>query len=247
MMNSLGSGYMKPSRNTTSKILKSFPKDEEFDSLTRYQKGFWYERFSQILLETNNIVFCGNPLSFEEWKKGQIEGYDFKVKFPNGKTVKVECKMLLGPIYPSWFYKDWLPRDADIYITNNVYAVPYKCRKILRERGKKLLSTTEFIMYVQKRIRGNKYSYLNISNSTSRYYLSDKKQMLVLEINHLVTKPRESTLDSALKKSGDSQSQIAECWKGHIESKAEGMPASLSQSDLESLNSIPQVGVDASA
>jgi len=59
---------------------------------------------------------------------------------------------------------DWPSRDADIFFTNDVYAIPYGDRILASEYGKKLMSTTEFIIYVQEKIRGNKYLYLNLPN-----------------------------------------------------------------------------------
>jgi hypothetical protein len=137
------------------------------------QKGFWYEIFNQTLLKINNINFYGNPNSYSEWQNKQLRGFDFRVKFPNGKTLKVECKLTLKPIYHSWFARDWLRRDADVYVTNDKFAVRYQDRRILEKQCKKLLSTTEFIMYLQKMRDGNKRSL----NSTDEIYKNYKQNI----------------------------------------------------------------------
>lgn len=149
---------------STSEILRAFPRFEEFTNLNSREKGFWYESFVKTLLKTNRAVFFGNSDSYSNWKSSQIEGCDLKITYPNGKTEKVELKMTLGHIYDSWFRRDWESRDADIFVTNSVYDVPYEARRRIREKGKKLMSTTEFIIYVQKKMRGNKLSSLNFSN-----------------------------------------------------------------------------------
>jgi len=155
--------------NSTSEMLQSFPKNEEFKGLNRYEKGFWYEIFNQALYKINNIDFYGNSPSYQEWLNKQIKGYDFRIRLPNGKAIKVEAKLTLKPIYHSWFVRDWLSRDADIYVTNDKFAVSYKDRRELEKQHKKLLSTTEFIMYLQKMRDGNKRS-LNSTNETYKNY-----------------------------------------------------------------------------
>lgn len=205
-MNNQNPLYLHNNTTCTSEALRIFPKKTDFEGLSADQKGCWYEGYVQYLLEMNDVNYIGNPVNFGAWKSNPTKGYDIIVTHPNGRKTKVECKMLLRPIYHSWFYKDWLSRDADIYITNDVYAVPYKCRKLLRERGKKLLSTTEFIMYVQKRIRGNKYSYLNISNSASKHNTSNKEQIIFSEINHPMIETLKEYSDFMNTISGDYQS-----------------------------------------
>jgi len=149
---------------STSDILSLFPADNEFDGLTAERKGFWYEIFVQSLLDANNCNYSGNATVFSDWKSNQIAGYDIKLRLPNGVIKRVECKFTRGHVYPSWVSRDWCSRDAEIYVTNNFHAVPYRQRRALETSGKKLLSTTQFIMYVQKMMKGNKYSYLISTN-----------------------------------------------------------------------------------
>jgi hypothetical protein len=168
-MNNPKYGCLKPLTGSTSEMLQSFPKDEEFKGLNRYEKGFWYEIFNQTLFKINNVDFYGNSDSYQEWLNKQIKGYDFRIRLPNTKTIRVEAKLTLKPIYHSWFVRDWLRRDADVYVTNDKFAISYKDRRALEKQHKKLLSTTEFIMYLQKMRDGNKYS-LNITNEIHKNY-----------------------------------------------------------------------------
>jgi len=173
------SGYecLKPLTGSTSEMLQSFPKDAGFKDLNRLKKGFWYEIFNQALFKINNIDFYGNSHSYQEWLNKQIKGYDFRIRLPNDKTIKVEAKLTLKPIYHSWFVRDWLSRDADIFVTNDKFTVSYKDRRELEKQHKKLLSTTEFIMYLQKMRGGNKRSlniaseiYKNYEQNNSKYF-----------------------------------------------------------------------------
>jgi hypothetical protein len=169
----------------TSDMLRSFPKDEELEGLNRYAKGFWYEMFNQKLLETNHIGFSGNPNSFSNWMESQIKGYDLKVRLPNGKTIKLECKLLLKPIFHSWFMRDWLTRDADVFVTNDAHSIPYGDRRTLQKHRKKLLSTTEFIVYLSKLMkRGNNQKVESYSTTTNinKYLLESKYRVLSFRI-----------------------------------------------------------------
>jgi hypothetical protein len=170
-----------PLRDTTSEILRAFPKDEEFNGLNRRQKGFSYEVYIQKLLEANNVEVCGNPSLYREWQDHQIEGYDIAIRLPNGELLRVECKLVLKGIFPSWFERDWLDREADVYVTNNVYAVPYSCRRRLEANGKKLLSTTEFITYIQKLMRGNNQEVESRYNTSTHSCTNTPKEVKFLQ------------------------------------------------------------------
>jgi len=162
-------GCLKSLTGSASEMLRSFPKDGEFKGLNRYEKGFWYEIFNQTLFKINKIDFYGNSDSYEEWLDKQIKGYDFRIRFPNGKTIKVEAKLTLNPIYHSWFMRDWLSRDADVYVTNDKFAISYKDRRTLEKQHRKILSTTEFITYLQKIMKGNKRSLNSINEIHQNY------------------------------------------------------------------------------
>jgi hypothetical protein len=174
-MDNLESACPKHSAGSTSQILQSFPKNEKFKGLNRNEKGFWYEIFNQTLFKINNIDSYGNSASYEEWLSKQIKGYDFRIRLPNGKIIKVEAKLTLKPIYHSWFMRDWLSRDADVYVTNDKFAVRYQDRRALDKQRKKLLSTTEFIMYLQKMRDSNKHSLKSTTETYNRYIQNTEK------------------------------------------------------------------------
>jgi hypothetical protein len=189
MMSSIEINYFDTSISDILRVSKV----EEFRGLNRLEKGFAYEMIIQRLLKANNVDFSANSNSFNEWLNYQIEGYDFKIWLPNGKTIRVECKLLLKPIFHSWFKRDWLTRNADVFVTNDVYSIPYEDRRILERQGKKLLSTTEFIVFIQKLIRGNKYAYLN--NSDKHVSSLDNKEIILQESeNRQIQKQKKENL-----------------------------------------------------
>jgi hypothetical protein len=180
---------------STSALLQSFPKDDFFKDMNRQEKGFWYEMYTQSLLKANNVDFSGNSNSYSEWTSNQAKDYDIRINLPNGKTMKVECKLALKPVFHSWFERDWLSRDADVIVTNDIHVIDYEDRKTLEESGKKLLSTTEFVMYIQRIIRGNKYVYLNSSYSISITSSSNQEVQPKPVSSYSVMETRESLLD----------------------------------------------------
>lgn len=134
----------------------------ELEQLNRNEKGYYYEMRVQDLLLNNQIEFDGNPTNYEEWLRHTKTGYDIKVRDPrNGNWITVECKLTLKELYPSWFKRDWLGKSADIIVTNNPLSLSYRDRKMLTRNGKKLFSTMEFVFYLQKLCRGNKYHLNN--------------------------------------------------------------------------------------
>jgi hypothetical protein len=113
-------------------------------------------------LSISNLAYQGNPTQWTEWKSLQANnpiGYDAMVTLPNGKKISLELKYRTegGKVYHSWFAEDWLPRDADIYVTNNVEAISYNDRRILEAAGKKLMSLSEAVVYLSELIRNILY------------------------------------------------------------------------------------------
>jgi hypothetical protein len=185
---------------STSALLRSFPHDDFFKDMNRQEKGFYYEMHIQRLLKANSVDFSGNSSSYSEWTSNQAKDYDIRINLPNGKTIKVECKLALKPVFHSWFERDWLSRDADIFVTNDVFTISYDDRKTLEESGKKLLSTTEFVMYIQEMTRDNKYAYLNISYSISISSSSNQEVQPKPVSCYSTMETRESLLDFIAKK-----------------------------------------------
>jgi len=185
---------------STSVLLQSFPKGDFFEDMNRLEKGFWYEMHIQRLLKANNVDFSGNSNSYSEWISYQAKDYDIRINLPNGKTIRVECKLALKPVFHSWFERDWLSRDADVIVTNDIHVIDYEDRKTLEGSGKKLLSTTEFVMYIQKTIKGNKSIDLNLSNLISIISSSNQGVQSKPVSCYSTMETRESLLDFIAKK-----------------------------------------------
>ena len=137
-------------------------------SLSRLEKGFNYEHENWSMLDVHAITYESNPQTFEEWCKHTNTDYDIRVKTLKKGWIRVECKFTLKHIYHSWFMRDWYSRDCDIIVTNNKLNVRYEDRKLLKETGRKLMNTYEFLNYILKLCkRGNKYlvfEYPRINN-----------------------------------------------------------------------------------
>jgi len=123
-----------------------------YKGLSRLEKGYFYELYNWNLLDRNNIRYVSNPDDFDVWKSYTNSGFDATVRVD-----RVEYKLILKPIYRSWFMRDWLSRTANIFVTNNKWNIPYVCRKMLKDRGLKLFNDLEFIWYVLHK-NGNKYN-----------------------------------------------------------------------------------------
>lgn len=167
----------------------------QLEQLNRNEKGYYYEMRVQDLLHDKGLEFNGNSADYEEWLKHTNTGFDIKMRNPKkGSWTTVECKLILKQLYPSWFLRDWLGRSAEIIVTNNPWAVPYKFRKLLRESGKKMFSTMEFLFYIQKLSNPNKYN-LNIvkySNSTE-YDRVSRCSFKLYHYSRIPTLPRKCT------------------------------------------------------
>jgi len=122
------------------------------DSLSRLEKGFLYEQVGWNLLDSIDATYVSNPKEFSLWIRYTGTGHDLKIY-----GYKAEFKYTSKPIYHSWFLRDWLSRDADIFVTNNIWHVPAEDRELLKQRGKKLMDHFQFFWYVQKLCKkGNK-------------------------------------------------------------------------------------------
>jgi len=149
-----------------SKLVDGEPED------TRIFKGYWFEIFTckPKIASISHIQYECNPTSYEDWKHQQGNnplGYDGVVTLPNGKKLHLEMKYRKDgeKVYHNWFARDWLTRDADIYVTNNVEAISYWDKHTLDRKGKKLMSPSEAVVYisalVHRILHPNQYSYWN--------------------------------------------------------------------------------------
>jgi len=132
-----------------AEALSSYQMGEEIlkDS-SRLWKGYLFELYVQNLLLKFGISFIGNSRCFDTWKRQTNKGYDIKVKVGEGSWLQVECKFTLKKIYPSWIRRDWLSRDCDIIVCNDPSKLSEQDRELLESRGIKLLTPSQFILYV---------------------------------------------------------------------------------------------------
>ncbi len=149
---------------------------DPISSLSRLEKGFNYEQENWRMLDAHSIIYESNPKTFLEWGRTTCSNYDIRVKTVKKGWIRIECKFTLTHIYHSWFMRDWHPRDCDIFVTNDEWNVRYEDRKLLRETGRKLMNTREFLNYILKQCkRGNKYrvfEYLRTSSVASELLCS---------------------------------------------------------------------------
>jgi hypothetical protein len=155
--------------------------ESNYSDDTRNFKGYWFEimvckpKFEAI----PSTKYECNPSSYEYWKHLQGNnpiGYDAVITLPNGKQLRLEFKFRAegGIVYHNWFMRDWLPRDADIYVTNNVEAISYNDKRELETKGKKLMSLSEAVVYISRLVHNilhpNQYVYWNslITNIISK-------------------------------------------------------------------------------
>jgi len=145
----------------------------DFSNLNRYEKGYSFEMFIQRLLDCCNIVFEGNPQNYSYWLSFTNRGFDIKVLTGDKTWIKVECKFILKPIFPSWFDRDWLSRDADVFVTNDISMIPAECIAKAYSLGKIILTPIQLLNYVK--VKGNKHVCLNGSvGSKAKHRLGNK-------------------------------------------------------------------------
>lgn len=146
-----------PSSNSISN-----PTYKNYALLPRLVKGYFFEMELQDIAGKKGIEYTANPRQFEEYCKHTNTGYDMKVKDRRGTWIEIEAKFTLVPIAHCWFMRDWLSRSANIFVTNDKYNVSYSDRRTLEQQHRKLLSTTEFAIYLDKLMEdGNHYSKWN--------------------------------------------------------------------------------------
>jgi len=132
----------------------------EFQGLSRLEKGYEFEMYIQDILGEKRLEYLGNPREWSEWLRYTATGYDIRVYVPSRGWIKVECKLALKRVYHSWFVRDWLSRRASIIVCNDPWKLSYRDRKELDHRHIKLLTPTQFLCYITKLIHkgGNKYT-----------------------------------------------------------------------------------------
>jgi hypothetical protein len=163
------------------------------ESLTRYEKGYHYEMVIQNIMDEMNIDYEGNSKNPVTWRKSTNTGFDIRIKTPKGTWLTIECKLCLKPIYSCWVKRDWLSRTADIFVTNNLYCISYKDRREFEKRGKKLMSTTELIIFLERLFRKKLNTKGNQSPIGIVYTIHYLQKIIYIMIELLIEQGRQKT------------------------------------------------------
>lgn len=137
------------------------------DDTPNFKGYIWEMNCKEWILKIPHILYEGNPADYYEWKNEHNKNaYDGIVTLPNGAKIFLEMKFRnVDKIYHSWFIKDWLPREANIIVTNKPSVVEYSDKRTLDKRGVKLMSPSEAKVYIGRLVRNilhpSKYLYLN--------------------------------------------------------------------------------------
>jgi len=95
--------------------------------------------------------------------------------------------------------RDWYSRDCDVIVTNNKWNVPYEDRMLLKESGRKLLDTHEFLNYILRLCKkGNKYvvfEYPNTYNKSLKTDLFSTITIFLDKMGGVFMKNKDSDLD----------------------------------------------------
>jgi hypothetical protein len=160
----------------------------------RNVKGFMWENFcNNLIKKIPNISVTHNATSFTEWKiKNKDSKHDAIITINKNTVLSLEYKYRDIPVlYHSWFMECWYNRTSDIFIVNNPNCLSYEDRRILEERGQKVMSLTEAIIYIgnltiqprkyitylnKKCLYSNFKRYSNRRNSVFRRVLDKQKQ-----------------------------------------------------------------------
>jgi len=134
-------------------------------------KGHNYEVIGRYKI--TNIPFIeyeGNAINYFKWLKTHNKNsYDGIITLPNKGKIYIEYKFRhCNRVYHSWVMKDWLPRKADIIVTNNKNVISYQDKRLLESNHKKLMTLSELIVYIGKFVRNilhpSKYTNMNYEN-----------------------------------------------------------------------------------
>jgi len=138
------------------------------DTDTRNSKGYKFEmNGGQDISEIPSIKYEGNPTNYGDWLHEHNKNkYDGIITLPNGKTKTLEFKYrACKKVYHSWFVECWLPRDADIFVTNNTQVISYSDKRLLDAKHQKVMSPSEVEVNLGRLVRNclhpRKYLYFN--------------------------------------------------------------------------------------
>lgn len=159
-----------PKENITSPTLDAFLNVNKtpIKKDTRNLKGYKWEMVVGFALKQIPLIeYEGNPTNYHDWLQDHNKSrYDGAVTLPNGEQIIIEMKFRdCKKVYHSWFMDCWLPREADVFVTNNTNVISYRDKRMLDYQHIKLMSLSEFAVYLGKILRNilhpRKYLYFN--------------------------------------------------------------------------------------
>lgn len=144
----------------------------DLDSMTDFEIGYEFEMYSQNELDNYLIKYWGNPKKYKEWLKNVKHGVDLKTNIKHIKT-DTELKFSRGIVYPSYIYRDYLPRfsnsvaDYKIVVCNDKRIFLSDSRRILDKHNIKLMELEEYLNL----LLSLKHSYNTPYSSIQAYLL----------------------------------------------------------------------------
>ena len=133
------------------------------------KKGHAYEMTRRYkILNIPFIEYEGNPVNYFDWLREQSRSkYDGTVTLPNGDKITLEMKYRrCKKVFHSWFMDCWLPRKADVQVTNDPNVLSYHDKRLLDFQHKKLMTETEVTVYIGRLVR----NILHPSKYTNKKY-----------------------------------------------------------------------------
>ena len=119
---------------------------------SRLRKGYYFERLITEVLNSLNAPYRSNPIeSFSLWLAYTNTGYDLIVF---NKRIELKYNSPDTVVYKSYIDRDWLSR-VNIIVVNNDNPV-LKSKRLLRylkNKGKRVLSLSDFIKWIRIKLR----------------------------------------------------------------------------------------------
>jgi hypothetical protein len=138
-----------------------------FKTSDRNIKGFmWEKTCNELIAKVPNVkIIHQNPMEYKKWlKENQYSKFDAVVKSLN-QIFTVEYKYREIPkVYHSWFMECWYTRHAKIFVVNNPNCIDYEHQRLLEKKGQRVMSLTEFIVFLGKASIPRKYTNTTIRN-----------------------------------------------------------------------------------
>ncbi|RJS79941.1 hypothetical protein CW711_01305 [Candidatus Bathyarchaeota archaeon] len=120
---------------------------------SRLRKGYYFERLITEVLNSLNAPYRSNPIeSFSLWLAYTNTGYDLIVF---NKRIELKYNSPDTVVYKSYLDRDWISREASVMVVNNDNPVLRSKRllRYLKNKGKRVLSLSDFIKWIRIKLR----------------------------------------------------------------------------------------------